>query len=193
MVVTTAEGLLDAALVATARHGTRLSMEEIARTAGVSRQTVYRNFPSKAALLEALGAHVQRRLDETIHKAVAPELEPSAQLDAGLRAMVGFLNANVGQHLVDIEPAFMIKRLRRSLGGRPVALEKALGPALEAVPAVRSGAATVEGLADLLVRVAVSHFLFPHPDSDVLLATLRALLVGGGSPTGPGRGRGGTC
>ena len=46
--------LLDAALEAATIHGiTKLSMGDVARRAGLSRQTLYRYFPSKDALIAA--------------------------------------------------------------------------------------------------------------------------------------------
>ncbi len=179
MPVTTAEQLLDAALVAASQHGTRrLSMEDVARAAGVSRQTLYRHFGSKQQLLDALAVHMERRFEERLRKEIAPEHEPRAQLDAALRALIGFLDAHVGQQLVDAEPAFVLERLRLALDDHARAMDRALHDALSACPAVRDGSATTTGVADLILRVTISHFLFPHRDPDALLATLQALVLG---------------
>lgn len=177
--VTTVEQLLDAALVAVSRHGTRrLSMEDVATAAGVSRQTLYRHFGSKAELLDALAIHLERRFEERLRKEIAAELEPRAQLDAALRALVGFLDTHVGQHLVDAEPAFVLERLRLALDEQATAMDRALHDALRSCPAVRDGSATTAGVADLILRVTISHFLFPHRDPGALLSTLQALVLG---------------
>jgi AcrR family transcriptional regulator len=55
--------VLDAARTAFAEHGTEAQMEEIARRAGVGVGTVYRHFPTKQALGEAL---VEERFERTI-------------------------------------------------------------------------------------------------------------------------------
>jgi AcrR family transcriptional regulator len=46
--------LLDVARVAFAEHGTEASLREVARRAGVGIGTLYRHFPNREALLEAL-------------------------------------------------------------------------------------------------------------------------------------------
>lgn len=51
------EDLLDAARVTFAEQGTDASLREVARRAGVSIATLYRHFPTREALLEALLRH----------------------------------------------------------------------------------------------------------------------------------------
>src|SRR4051795_11284485 len=53
--------ILDAAREAFARSGLDVGVEEIARRAGVGKGTLYRRFPTKEALVQAI---VQDRLDE---------------------------------------------------------------------------------------------------------------------------------
>ena len=53
----TAAAILDAATHALAEHGRAANMAEFAAAAGVSRATLYRYYPDREALLEALTAH----------------------------------------------------------------------------------------------------------------------------------------
>jgi AcrR family transcriptional regulator len=55
--------VLEAARAAFAEHGAEAQMEDVARRAGVGVGTIYRHFPTKQALLEAL---VEERFDRTI-------------------------------------------------------------------------------------------------------------------------------
>ncbi len=55
--------VLEAARAAFAEHGAEAQMEDVARRAGVGVGTVYRHFPTKQALAEAL---VEQRFDGTI-------------------------------------------------------------------------------------------------------------------------------
>ncbi|MFD0888357.1 TetR/AcrR family transcriptional regulator [Streptosporangium algeriense] len=55
LIVTTALGLF-------AEHGTAVSMEEIARTAGLGVGTLYRHFPDRQALVEEIALDTLRRL-----------------------------------------------------------------------------------------------------------------------------------
>ena len=50
------EAILAAAAELTATHGTKVSMEAIARRAGVSKQTLYNRFPSRLEIARALAA-----------------------------------------------------------------------------------------------------------------------------------------
>jgi len=64
----TATRILDATLATMADHGiVRLSLEDVARRAGLTRQTVYRYFPNADALLMASG---MRAVDGLIDQAV---------------------------------------------------------------------------------------------------------------------------
>jgi len=77
--------ILDAAIAVLARRPDA-SMEEIARRAGVSRQTVYAHYPSREALIRAVQ---QRALAETIAAMDAAELHvgpAAAALDRLVRA-----------------------------------------------------------------------------------------------------------
>ena len=55
--------VLEAARAAFAEHGAEAQMEDVARRAGVGVGTVYRHFPTKQALAEAL---IEERFDATI-------------------------------------------------------------------------------------------------------------------------------
>jgi TetR/AcrR family transcriptional repressor of mexCD-oprJ operon len=53
----TAAAILDAAAHALSEHGNSANMAEFAAAAGVSRATLYRYFPDREALLDALASH----------------------------------------------------------------------------------------------------------------------------------------
>ena len=61
------DGLLTAALAAFNREGTDVSLEVIARYAGVGIGTLYRHFPSREALLEAVYRRENERLCQAAH------------------------------------------------------------------------------------------------------------------------------
>jgi AcrR family transcriptional regulator len=84
------ERLLSAAAAAFAEHGADdVSLEEIARRAGVGIGTLYRHFPTRQALLEA----VYREQVEAVRAAAEEQLRsdaPGAALAAWLRVLVDF-------------------------------------------------------------------------------------------------------
>jgi len=65
------EAILDAAMEVLAERGVSVSMDEIARRAGVSKQTVYNHFGSKAELVRIMA---ERR----VHEITAPLAAPDA-------------------------------------------------------------------------------------------------------------------
>ncbi|MDB5477469.1 MAG: transcriptional regulator, TetR family [Phenylobacterium sp.] len=86
------EAILDAALQVLGERGTAASMEEIARRAGVSKQTVYNHYGSKADLVRAMCA---RRVSEMTAPLEAPGAleQPEETLAAYGRALLqGLLN-----------------------------------------------------------------------------------------------------
>ncbi|HET6986744.1 MAG TPA: helix-turn-helix domain-containing protein [Kribbella sp.] len=81
--------LVTAAREAFAEHGTDTSLEEIARRAGVGIGTLYRRFPSRTALLEAVYVdEIQSVCDRAYD--FDRQLEPFEALAAWLRSFVGY-------------------------------------------------------------------------------------------------------
>ncbi|GAA0278523.1 TetR/AcrR family transcriptional regulator [Cryptosporangium japonicum] len=79
--------LLDAAREAVAQHGADASLDDIARRAGVGSGTLYRHFPTRAALLEAV---FHEQIDGLCAQAAArlDDPDPAAALGAWLEAVL---------------------------------------------------------------------------------------------------------
>jgi AcrR family transcriptional regulator len=65
------ERILQAARLACAERGARVQIDDVARSAGVGVGTVYRHFPTKEALVEALVAEKFRLTSENLREALA--------------------------------------------------------------------------------------------------------------------------
>ncbi|SHN46096.1 TetR/AcrR family transcriptional regulator [Cryptosporangium aurantiacum] len=79
--------LLDAAREAVAQHGAETSLDDIARRAGVGSGTLYRHFPTRAALLSAVfHEQVEDLCREAARRLNDPD--PAAALGAWLEAVV---------------------------------------------------------------------------------------------------------
>jgi AcrR family transcriptional regulator len=166
--------ILDATSVALAHYGPRkLSLTDIAASAGISRPTLYRRFTGKEELLLALAAHEKHRFHAELAVALHG-LDGAARLDGALRFVVEFQHDYPLRDLVAIEPTFMLDQLERALR----TMTPPLVVLFEELPAT-SGAATPSDLADLVVRTALSHFLIPG-DDDQLLRELRRIAGTGG-------------
>jgi AcrR family transcriptional regulator len=81
--------LVTAARDAFAEHGTDTSLEEIARRAGVGIGTLYRRFPSRTALLEAVYVEEIQSVCDRAYDFSA-ELAPFDALAAWLRSFLGY-------------------------------------------------------------------------------------------------------
>jgi len=85
--VAKSEAILDAALEVLGERGLAAPMEEIARRAGVSKQTIYNHFGSKPDLIRAI---IDRRVDEITAPLITPGAEeyPEEALAAFGRVML---------------------------------------------------------------------------------------------------------
>jgi AcrR family transcriptional regulator len=177
----TATRILDATLATMADHGiARLSLEDVAKRARLSRQTVYRYFPSKGVLLEAtVMREEQVFLANMINAADRHrELEPAlrAAIEAALRTGQDHVVLN---RLLATEPTALVALVAGDSG--PVlsaarqALEEILGGWLPKAPKARLTMA-----ADAVARLLVSYVVNPPADPPAQVAgRLVQLLVHG--------------
>jgi AcrR family transcriptional regulator len=171
---TTAETILAAAQRSIRQRGPqKLSLSAVAVEAGVSRPTVYRWFPTKTLLLAAITAHEVEQFDRGLDALAESYDDPAARFDAALHYLVAYLDETIGPDAIAVDPAFSLQSLADSLGPHVESLARVLGDALDQIPSVRSGALTREQGAEMLLRIAYSHYLVPSPDTEALLATLR--------------------
>jgi AcrR family transcriptional regulator len=159
--VLTSDRILEATRQVLARSGERrLSLSDVAAAAGVSRPTLYRWFPSKAALLEAFGRFEQERYEAGIAAAIAG-LEGEERLDAILRFIVDFQQSYSLRRMVEVEPEHVVRQMARVL---PIMRDRLVpyfpGP---------------DGLtvATVVTRIALSHAVVPDDDPDLFHAELR--------------------
>ena len=164
--------ILDAALALAAASGLRhLTMDDVARRAGVGRMTVYRRFGTRDALVDALAGREARRCLAELDAASSPAAPLGEQVTAGFTTALRLSREHpLLARLARVEPdvvletfatgplfglcvAFVADRLRRA-GGAPDA-------------------------AELLVRVALSFVLLPETrlDVDQAAGSLTALVA----------------
>jgi TetR/AcrR family transcriptional regulator, repressor for uid operon len=172
---TSVEAILEATRRVIAERGPgKLTLSAIAATAGVSRPTLYRWFPTKDALLDALTIYEEERFDQRLQAVIEVQPTPTRRLDAALRRLVTYLDGLMGPDPIGADPGFAIQSLASSLSPQTASFVRLLGDAFDAVPAVRLGHLSREQAAELFLRVAYSHYLVPHAKPEVLLASLRS-------------------
>ena len=146
----------------------------MAAAAGVSRPTLYRWFPTKDDLMAALTEYERAQFDEGLRNVVDAHRTPARQLDAMLRYLLTYLDTSLGADPIGIDPAFALRSLGESLGHPGGDAHPAARSALDVVPAVRTRALRRDQAAEMFLRMAYSHYLVPAPDTDQLLASMRA-------------------
>lgn len=172
---TSVEAILAAARCVIAERGPeKFTMSAVAAVAGVSRPTLYRWFPTRVELLEALTAYEKQLFDARLQAVIEAQRTPGRRLDAALRCLVTYLDGLMGPDPIGADPGFAIQSLASSLAPQTASFVRLLGEAFEAVPAVRLGHLSREQAAELFLRLAYSHYLVPHADPEVLLANLRS-------------------
>ncbi len=135
-------------------------MSAVAATAGVSRVTLYRWFPSKEALLEAFGVYEQQKYDAGMAGVVAG-LGGDARLEAVLRFIVDFQHTYSLRRIVDVEPEHVVRQMNRVM---PIMRDRLLPH----FPGPDGGV-----VATVVTRIALSHALIPDDDPKLFYAELR--------------------
>ena len=168
------ERILGAARVACAEHGPAVQIDDVARRAGVGVGTVYRHFPTKDALIEALVAEKMRVTTENLREALEIE-DPWEAFAAGVRrnAEVMAADAALRDALIRLGPAARASEAAyaevNEAAGRLVARAQQAGVLRDDV--------TVEDVGALIGGLCAS---MAHPELDwrrhleVLLDGLRA-------------------
>ena len=105
--------VVEGALRAIGRHGlAKLTVEDVAREAGISRATLYRYFPGRAAVLAAVLRAETERLERGLDEALGDTRTLAEALSAvgsfGARAFVGH---EALQHLLATEPGAVLPHL----------------------------------------------------------------------------------
>ncbi|MBP2321186.1 AcrR family transcriptional regulator [Kibdelosporangium banguiense] len=173
------ETLLDAAAELLAQHGfAGLRMIDVANTAGVSRQTVYNEFGSKSALVDAVAL---RAVSEFIDGAeqlwrTAPDLTSAVHATVEYTVRHGRDNRLVasvigGAEAEDLLP-FLTTRAEPVL--RP-AIEQYVRHLIDRVPTLPHGTATV--IAEAAVRLAVSHMMLPSGNPAEAAEMVEAVIL----------------
>ncbi len=156
------------------RGSGKLTLSAVAAAAGVSRPTLYRWFSSKEELLAALALHEEEQFDLGLREVLKAYGSPSRRLDAALLYLVTYLDGLMGPDPIGTDVEAALRGLVRSLPVQRAYLGRLLGDAFQQIPAVRSGELSSEQAAELFLRLAYSHYLIPHPEPTVLLASLRS-------------------
>lgn len=176
--------ILDATIEGLSRHGiARLSLGEVARAAGVSRQTLYRYFGSRDALVEATVLREEEGFIRRLVAAADQHREFRPALEAAIRtALVAAREHPLLDRLLETEPEALLPLLTMGQGpvlsaARPV-VEDLLGSRLDHLTGPQLARA-----AEAATRLIVSYAISPSSDDvDDVAAGLADLIADGVKP-----------
>jgi len=173
--------ILDAGFSSIERFGLgKTTMSDVARAAGLARQTLYRYFPSKHDLIAALVL----REDEKLIAEVRAAAEPHPDLRPALEAAFGtclrfFRNHPLLTRVMTVEPQELLPFL--TVEGNPVidlgsrTMEDVLGDRLPNASPI-----LIHRAAETCARVITSYAITPYRDDlDEIAASLADLLCEG--------------
>lgn len=170
------EQLLDAVdLLLAERPWAKLSMGEVARAAGLSRQTLYNEFGSRTEFAEAMVVREAERLLAGPEQALAGHADdPRAGIEAALRS---FLEAAAHNRLVEAMVAEADDGLLAVVTTRGAVLDTAterLTAVVVNTYAVDAGEA--RRLCEIVVRLGISHATLPAGAPEATATAITAVL-----------------
>jgi AcrR family transcriptional regulator len=173
----TQERILTSALGLIGRRGVRrLGMREIAETAGVSRGTLYRYFPSKDHVLAAAAAFDAQRFSDGIDEVLTAASSPEDRITSFMAYAFDFIRSHPCRPLFESESGFVMSYLLDHLPSLRQELVERLGDALDTVPAVAAGNLSKDQLADVIVRLFASSWIIPESDDASLVQAVNRIL-----------------
>ena len=169
--------ILDGAMRAIARHGlAKLGMSDVSESAGVSRGTLYRYFPSRDELLESLAEYEGRRFRERVGEAVKAAPRGETRLEVALGEVARYARDHLAiRRIVETEPAFVLGYLRENFAALRAITHELFAPVLRETEPVRKGAVTAAQMVDWLTRVMISAVLLPDPEPERMARGLTAV------------------
>ncbi len=178
--LTIRQRLVDAALATATDHGiARMSMADVAKRAGLSRQTLYRYFPSKDALVATVVLNETALLVEGITAATADLDDPLDALRASiLAALVGLRTHPLLDRLLSTEPDSLVPILTTDSG--PVVVH--VRAIVESIVAERTPELTDDPggrrrFADVVARLLISYAVNAPDDPPEVVADYVATFL----------------
>jgi AcrR family transcriptional regulator len=173
----TRQRILKGAVRAVEQRGlSKLGMSEVSRCAGVSRATLYRYFPTRERLLDAVAVEEGERFFETVLRALR-EAEGEDRIEVMLQLATRHVREHRAlQRLLETEQAFLLDALREQYPRIRDAMGQVLAPLFEELVPVREGIVTADELVDWTTRLMISTFLVPSGDLDKVATGLMSVF-----------------
>jgi AcrR family transcriptional regulator len=157
----TRDRILEAAMLQIGEWGlARTTVEDVARAAGLTRQTIYRYFASKDQLVTALLIREEDRLLEGVKQAFAAKPDLEDAMYEGMLFCVRFADEHpLVERLLETDEEVSLPYLTTRAGSVVSRAREVIASLIQQKAWVRAG--MVEPVADLLVRAFISYTLTP--------------------------------
>lgn len=181
---TVRERIMAAGLAVAESNGlTRLSVGDVAKQTGVSRQTVYKYFPSKEALIAAVVEHEAATLIAAVVSAAQAQDDPAAAMEAALvAALRGARDHPLLDRLLRTEPEMLLPLLT----GRDSAVMNQVREITQMVIGLRLpdlDPTELHRYADIVARLLLSFAVNPPAEEPEALAASVAQFLTLGATT----------
>ncbi|TDJ04210.1 MAG: TetR/AcrR family transcriptional regulator [Deltaproteobacteria bacterium] len=162
---------------AIARHGlAKLGMSDVSQSAGVSRGTLYRYFPTREDLMTGVVREEVRRFRERVQGALTEPGSNEQRIQVVLEQAAQHIREHGPlQRILETDPAFLLTSLRAQFPTIRAGLHELLAPLLRETEAVRAGIVHEDQLVDWTTRMLISVLLFQDPDPDGMARGLTAM------------------
>jgi AcrR family transcriptional regulator len=149
--------ILDGAVEVLARSSTaRPSISDVAESAGVSRGTVYRHFPDRDALLEALADHLHAEFQRGYEQALDTTTNPRDRV----RAAIDFTCAHTAKpqilRLQELQPEFIVQFVADRFEDLVALHRRAVDAVIDADRPTGHGAIDADAIAEIFTRAFLS-------------------------------------
>lgn len=176
----TRERILDAAMKAVSDYGIKkLAMTDIGESARLSRGTLYRYFPNRESLLQAMFDFQEHRFLAGLRDVVERAPSPEDGLSAAIEFTALYMRTHPGlTRLADKEPESVVLMLRERMTGLEKSVREVLAPLIVAASNVPVSDEWAAHISDWLVRLSLSYFLLPSDEArDLVLRDGFAMLL----------------
>jgi AcrR family transcriptional regulator len=177
-----AQKILLGAIETLARRGSRsLSMSDVAEAANVSRATLYRYFPTKESVLEAVSEYISDSFIRGAEQIAREEKSPTEKLQAIMSLQFNLATEAFISRITEVEPGLVLKFLAEHYDRHVSAIRMVLDPLYDAIEASAGFEVDRDVLSASVLRMQLSLVIVP-PDErwrtspQVLTDMLSALM-----------------
>jgi AcrR family transcriptional regulator len=158
----TVRKILRGAIAALGRHGSQsLSMSDVALAANVSRATLYRYFPTKGDVLEAVSEYISTTFVRGCERIAREIADPMERLKAIMALQLELAKEEVITRITEVEPSLVLKFLADHYDRHVDAIRRVLDPLYDQLEEAAGVELERDVLAASVLRMHLSLVIVP--------------------------------